>query len=51
VINAAPHAFLYEACDIPAELTIAEFRARRQARRRNGLRRLRAAVRPLGKLA
>ena len=34
MINAAPHAFLYEACDIPAELTIAEFRARRQARRR-----------------
>ena len=46
----AAHGFAYEACDIPAEMTIAEFRARRvsaRAVRSIGLRRLRRPLQVL----
>jgi hypothetical protein len=41
------HGFTYEACDIPADMTIAEFRARRAsagAGRSSALRRLRRSL-------
>jgi hypothetical protein len=41
-----PNAFAYEACDIPAGMTIREYRARRSRDRRPGrLTRLRRALR------
>ena len=39
-----PHAFAYEACDIPAGMTIREYRAQR-ARKAGRARRLRRALR------
>jgi hypothetical protein len=39
------HGLAYDACDIPAGMTIAQFRARRPATRTGVLRRLRRAVR------
>ena len=48
------YAFAYEACDIPADMTIAEFRARRAslgAGRTSVLRRLRRFLQLSGKRA
>jgi hypothetical protein len=42
-----PHAFAYDACDIPSEMTIAEFRARRAAVGRGRTSLLRRLRRPL----
>jgi len=43
-VSLGPHAFLYEACDIPPGITLAEFRSlrsvRREARRRITLARI-----------
>jgi hypothetical protein len=48
VMNTLPvHGFAYEACDIPADMTIAEFRARRASGRAESPRLLRRLRRPL----
>jgi hypothetical protein len=42
----APHSFAYEACDIPAGMTIREYRAKRaRGRKPSRARRLRHALR------
>jgi hypothetical protein len=43
----AAHGFAYEACDIPADMTIAEFRARRASARAGSSSVLRRLRRPL----
>jgi hypothetical protein len=43
----AAHGFAYEACDIPADMTIAEFRARRASGRAGSSSLLRRLRRPL----
>jgi hypothetical protein len=35
-VSTHPHAFAYEACDIPAGMTIREYRAQRARRRKPG---------------